>query len=313
MRITAVSADAVATNAIGGGALIVTRRAGQNVAPRRSPVEVQGLRIGAHPLERMWVAPVDETTADAARRVAALAATRLVTALTFRRLGSRLDGVNRQEIAAMNERPLDTLRHAPLDRESLYGVVASVAVGLRVARLTELLLSGGGGRVPAREVLVMSQKRARQGRAEVALVVAGSALGAFPLLLVFVASETLAHRRDGRALGIHDASVAADALSLNRRHREVLGVIEQDGAARAARRDFEHRGSLRGVALMAAGAHRNRGKLVLAALCRRRVAGVAAQAFSSAARRREVRLVREASGFTLDARRYDRGREHEEP
>lgn len=162
MRVSAVRADLVATDAIGGGALIVTARAEQNIAARRSAVSAARARVIADPARGMRVPALSQARADPARGVASVAGLGRVATHAARRLRLRLDRMRGHEITAVHEVPLHGFGSPMLDAQVLRRVVATVAIGLCVARLAQGLLLGGVDPVVLHEVTLVPNEALRE-------------------------------------------------------------------------------------------------------------------------------------------------------
>src|SRR5262245_26301570 len=91
MRVPAVRADLVATDAVRQRPGFVTARARKNVAARRRAVKVARLGVRADPSGRMRIARVEDVRAHAASRVTGVARLRRVTTRAASRLRLRFD------------------------------------------------------------------------------------------------------------------------------------------------------------------------------------------------------------------------------
>ena len=161
MRVAAVASDLVAPDAVGGRTLIVAPGAKEDVTTRFTSVTAHGTWIVVHPAGRMRIARADRVGAHAALDVAGVARLRRVTGEAPRRIRLSFHRVPRDEIAAMHEVLLDRVGTAPFDGQVLSGVVAHVAIGLRVARPTEALFGRREAPVATRELAVVTQKSLR--------------------------------------------------------------------------------------------------------------------------------------------------------
>src|SRR5450432_499554 len=115
------------------------------------------------------------------------------------------------EIGAMLEVRRHGFRSAALDAQILRCVVATVAVGLRVAGLTQALLLHGFGSVVLHEVAFMAQKGSGKRAFYVRERMTRRALPEIPLRFMLVAAEALLHRRQARSTRLDDARMTRDA------------------------------------------------------------------------------------------------------
>jgi hypothetical protein len=230
MRIATIPAHLVATDAVGSGALIVTARAEQDVAPRGRTVKTARPRVVADPARRMRIPPFDQASAHTTRQMAAVASVRRMTAQAERRLRLRFESVTGHEVAAVHETGLHGFRAPTFHAELLGRVMTAFAVGLRVTRLTQLLLLRGLDSVVLHEVSRVSQERLREQAPDLGERVTRRTLPAVPLLFVFVATEAFAHRRQRRTARFHHTRMTRHALPLDAFQRQVQIVIEGDTA-----------------------------------------------------------------------------------
>jgi len=179
------------------------------------------------------------------------------------------------EIAAVHEIALDRLGPTPLDGEPLRHVVAGIALGLGVTRLAEARFLARRRAVTANEVLIVTQERLRKGAFEISACVTRRARGLFPLLLVLVTREALAHGRQGRFAFFDDAGVALYALSADFGQRQMLVVIESDRPRHARRLVSEHAHHFVRVFLVALAAELALRELVRSVALGNRVARIA--------------------------------------
>jgi hypothetical protein len=122
--ISAVGTDAVALDAVGGRAVIVTRRAGGEIASGGAPVETPRTGVAAHPAHRMWVHAVCPGSAHAALYMAGIAAGGSVAFQATRRARARFDAVAGDEVAAVHPFAGDGVWFAYFDRQRLPLIVA---------------------------------------------------------------------------------------------------------------------------------------------------------------------------------------------
>jgi len=228
VRIAPGRADLVTMNAVGSRTLLVTARAERYVAPSRRSVEISGSGIATDPARGMGVTPVHLVAADAVFDVTGVARRRLVTAETARRIDLRLDGMAHEEISTVHEVPFDRLGMPLLDGETLRDVVASVAVDLRVTRLTKQLFFDRLPPVVSNEISLVLEERARHETPEILLLVAWRALAPLPFRLVLVTRQAFFHWRNVRSVLLDHARVARHALTADFGEREVAIVVELD-------------------------------------------------------------------------------------
>jgi hypothetical protein len=138
MWISSVASYSVATDAIGGGPLVMTRRALDNSAARRSTVII-GISRVPHPSRWMHGSRVTVVAAHAVANVARVAGGRLVAARAGRRVGSRFDGMARENVASVLKGSFRVIQSLQLGPKPRGGVVAIGAVVLRVTGHTEPL------------------------------------------------------------------------------------------------------------------------------------------------------------------------------
>jgi hypothetical protein len=160
----------------------------------------------------------------------------------------------RQKISRMHERARNALGPAPLEYQVLRDVVAIIALRLRVARSAQRPVGHRQLPVAAHELPLVPQEGLRHGAPQILARMTRRAFAAVPLGLVLVAAEALTHRRDVRLPRAHHTSVAADALSFDAFHAQVLIVIEANVSVGSVRHDREHAAELVGVVPVAAGA-----------------------------------------------------------
>jgi hypothetical protein len=258
----------------------------------------------------MRIAPGDAVTAHASRHVAGVAGFYRVTAHAAGGLRFCFQGMPSQKIATVDELSLDAFRTAPLDREVLRHVMAVVALRLRVARLAELLFLLCELTVSPGKSLIMRQKRLRQRPLEVRLHVTRHTFALVPLLLVLMAGQTLAHRRQGVPRFPHHARMARHALPLERLHRQMPIVVEANRSGYARRTRFQNRQNLVRIVAVAARTHFALRQLVRAVALRDGVTVRAGQAcrlaFGPAVEAREMLAMRKTWRCAIRARCYER-------
>ena len=309
MRIAAISPHLVASNAIRGGTLLVAACTRDDVAPRVLPVEIATLHVGAHPTGRVRVLSIQRVAADPPFDVATVAIALGMTTQTLGWCGGGLDRVARDEISAVHHALLDALGKAPLDGDLPADIVASLALRLSMAGLTQDSIGKRCVSVTAQETFVVPQKRRGEGVLEVASLVTGAALSTIELLFVLVTAEALAHGRDCRLAFTHHTGMATDALALDPFHGEMLVVVEGDLTVRAGRDHVEHVGNLLEIVAVAARTQAGIRQLVGAFTLARRMAGVAGEAVllpgPATTKAGQMLHVREASFAFLAARCQD--------
>jgi len=126
VRITAGSPDAVALNAVGRGALIVTARATEDVTPRCASMVIVGVLIGTHPPGRMRIFRAHASRADAARLVTRITRLHAMAAQATRRLSLSLPGVTSEKVGWMDERFVDLFCLAHFNTQTLRDVVTII-------------------------------------------------------------------------------------------------------------------------------------------------------------------------------------------
>jgi len=220
-----------------------------------------------------------------------------------------------EEAAAVHLAAFDSLRSPTLDGELRGRVVAPVAVCLGVAGLAQLSVLQRHLAVMTRERLVVPKKGLGERSSELACGVAGRALSGFPLCLVLVTREALAHRRQRRASLLDHPAMTGHALALYFLHAQVLIVIETDGRAQRWRplEQLPHPALIR----MMTGAAQRRIRTRVARFALRGAAGMTGVAIQaswlarrSAGEADQMRQVREARSCPLRTGRRQSRREN---
>jgi hypothetical protein len=250
MRIAARTAYLVTTNAVGQRPLLVTTGARQKVAARSSSMKVARSGIAADPAGRVRVVAAEGVATHTPRHMAAVAVLRFMTALAFPGLRAGLDSVPHHEVPAVYLAGLDLLGASCFYGKANAHVVTALAITLGVASLAELLLLHRFTAMMTHETRVVLHETARQDVLEVTSEVAGSAFTFVELLLVLVASETLAHRGNGGLPDLHYARMAGHTLTGDGPHAQVLVVIETDFSVGARRHHVQHLAHAVGIILV---------------------------------------------------------------
>jgi len=146
------------------------------------------------------------------------------------------------EITAVHLARLDLFGTARFDLQVLSYVVTRLALRLRMTALAQLRLLALRHDAPVmtQEAGVVLEERHWHGAPKRFRLVARSALGLSPLLLVFMTGEALAHGRQRRPFRVHHSRVTRHALAANFRHGQVLVVVDRNLTARSYRRYCQH-------------------------------------------------------------------------